>query len=392
MNCCEAITATAIPELRSRVFRGRFAAALVALSLTGAVATAQPVSRTIPTSPVCSRCTLLFDHLLDIGDADGPGIVESERSQVVVDSRGRFFLFQRYGASLKVFDQRGRYLSTIGRKGGGPGEFEEIAVVRITRGDSIHVLDNKLSRVSVFGPDLSFVRSAPLALRPQTQAVVLDDGRMVLALDARGRSQIGFPLHLLDISGRTVRSFGSETGLFRPDIPELVLRVIGRHREADHLWAAHEGAYNVERWDSRTFAMTERLTRQVSWFPNRERPQQRPWNPATDPPQTRIASVYHDASDRLWVGVSIADRRWRTAIRAVAQDHAEIVDLTRYTDAVIDVIDLRDGMLIASMRLDSVPGYRIADSLFAGTPREANGGYAVPIYRVRLAGLPGERR
>ena len=60
---------------------------------------------------------------------------------------------------LRFYDSEGRYLSTSGREGGGPGEFQQLGWVRPYPGDSIVAYDFGQVRVSLLDEDGNFGRS-----------------------------------------------------------------------------------------------------------------------------------------------------------------------------------------------------------------------------------------
>jgi hypothetical protein len=60
---------------------------------------------------------------------------------------------------LRFYDSEGRYLSTSGREGGGPGEFQQLGWVRSYPGDSIVAYDFGQVRVSLLDSDGVFGRS-----------------------------------------------------------------------------------------------------------------------------------------------------------------------------------------------------------------------------------------
>jgi hypothetical protein len=63
-------------------------------------------------------------------------------------------------AEVRIFDSAGRYLSAVGRRGEGPGEFRSPWHILEWPGDSLLVLDiSRGFRFNIFGPDGAFVRS-----------------------------------------------------------------------------------------------------------------------------------------------------------------------------------------------------------------------------------------
>lgn len=71
---------------------------------------------------------------------------------------GRFVIANGGTQEIRIFDARGRYLATAGRKGEGPGEFVNLRSVFPYR-DSILAYDFQLRRLSVFGSDGKYARS-----------------------------------------------------------------------------------------------------------------------------------------------------------------------------------------------------------------------------------------
>lgn len=64
---------------------------------------------------------------------------------------------------IRVYDSEGRFLSSHGRKGEGPGEFQRPALVGVLSGDTLVVVDNQLRRISLVHADDGFLGSARLS-------------------------------------------------------------------------------------------------------------------------------------------------------------------------------------------------------------------------------------
>ena len=167
---------------------------------------------------------------------------------VRVDSNGRFITANAVGwdATLSVWDSRGRYLSSFGREGEGPGELRQRGMLTMFMDgrDNLHVRDGAFAW-SVFSPGNHFLRRVPADVIGGLSGttVVLDDGS-VLASDRRGDA--GRYFRVVDSTGALDRTFGPvEAGAFW----------LGReitHAGGDSFWAAppEEGsdAYILEEW------------------------------------------------------------------------------------------------------------------------------------------------
>lgn len=120
---------------------------------------------------------------VSIGVAEGDSLYELFGVSSAVRLHDGRIAVANGGFEIRFFDRDGVYLTTLGRKGGGPGEFEGISWVRRFRGDSIVVYDSGLNRVSVFDSQGTFGRSATVQ---QTTGVplprvvgVFDDGSLL---------------------------------------------------------------------------------------------------------------------------------------------------------------------------------------------------------------------
>jgi len=97
---------------------------------------------------------------VDIGAGEDAA---SELHRVMAAARlanGRIVVASAGTHELRIFDDTGRHLRTIGRQGEGPGEFDELGWVGALRGDSIGAWDAGSKRLSVFDARGTFARAA----------------------------------------------------------------------------------------------------------------------------------------------------------------------------------------------------------------------------------------
>lgn len=122
---------------------------------------------------------------VDIGEAEGDTNYQLFRAFGAVRlSDGRIVVANAGTHQLRFYDRDGGYLFSSGRKGGGPGEFENFALLGRFGDDSLLTFDYNSSRVSVFAPDGKFARSfavssggGPGFLSPQA---IFPDGSLLL--------------------------------------------------------------------------------------------------------------------------------------------------------------------------------------------------------------------
>jgi hypothetical protein len=91
------------------------------------------------------------------------GVVDGEleyqlfrASRALALSNGRIVIANIGTQELRYYDPAGRFLQTVGGRGGGPGEFERMEWARRTNGDSVMVFERDAS-VSLFDDDGQYV-------------------------------------------------------------------------------------------------------------------------------------------------------------------------------------------------------------------------------------------
>jgi hypothetical protein len=117
---------------------------------------------------------------LSIGEGSGgPASPVFGVSGLVRLSDGRIVVADR-GPRLLIFDATGRYIRTLGRKGGGPGEFSGISRIQLLPNDTVLVDDILNRRISYFTADNGFGRSTTIPSDNVPRiAGALSDGTLV---------------------------------------------------------------------------------------------------------------------------------------------------------------------------------------------------------------------
>jgi sugar lactone lactonase YvrE len=87
---------------------------------------------------------------LTIGAEDGDGAdVFGQVAALEMDARGRIYVVEGQAHEVRVFDAAGRHVRTLGRKGGGPGEFDQPAAA-FWKDGHLWVVDQGNARFTVF--------------------------------------------------------------------------------------------------------------------------------------------------------------------------------------------------------------------------------------------------
>ena len=114
-----------------------------------------------PKEPMYGEDAIKIEEELTIGEAEGREEYLFENLWwIVVDDKNRIFISEGAGnrAHIKVFNSSGDYLMTIGRRGEGPGEFNQIANIQITPENALMVHDRYTRRLTFFSLDGDYLR------------------------------------------------------------------------------------------------------------------------------------------------------------------------------------------------------------------------------------------
>jgi hypothetical protein len=361
--------------------------AVAGIAVIGGIVAAQP-HVDVPERVACATCSIELERVTVLGDTAGPGGIDDHAVEIITDSRGRYLVSHSRSGTIKVFTPAGRFVSTIGRRGQGPGEYEDISAVIVGPDDTLFVTDARLNRISVLSPHHRFIRSVRTEIRPAGRNTIrLPSGELLNASADRTADRVGLPIHVIGPDGRVTRSFGSRTGMYRPDMPLLERRIIAP-AGGTRVWVGYPIQYAIELWDAASGQLLRSMARKVDWFPPQLTPVTTPLSQT--PPAPTMMAIHPDGQGRIWTIIQLPDRNWRSAIKvkptggAHARDDMEVVDRRRYYDTVIEVIDAAAGHVLASRRIDDEFWFFLRNGEIMVPVFTADGVPQVEIWRVRL--------
>jgi hypothetical protein len=82
--------------------------------------------------------------------------------RIAVDPSGGFYVYDGSDSQIRRYDAKGVYVNSVGRKGGGPGEYQYVAAMAVTRASLLIVHDPQNARITYFQPDGKVRRAFPL--------------------------------------------------------------------------------------------------------------------------------------------------------------------------------------------------------------------------------------
>ena len=177
---------------------------------------------------------------------------------------GRIAVADAGASEVRFFDERGRYLSTSGRRGDGPGEFRRPSRIRFHAPDTLLVWDQQLWRTTFLGLDGSLIRTEPFFTAKEKEKRLEED----FPLDdwIYGRNLVVSPA---PAGGR--RAIRGAIHRMPPVRPPVALRYLKLSREG-HIWAADAIPPHEEEMEWRVYdgkgALLARLTLPARFEPH----------------------------------------------------------------------------------------------------------------------------
>jgi hypothetical protein len=319
----------------------------------------------------CVDCSVTVEPIAWIGAEDDRGMLVSYITSVNLLRSGRISVYDwNDRGRVRIHHQDGSWAGGFGRFGHGPGEFQAAFHTSEREDGSLVVFDPRAQRMTVLrGDDYRPVETHPIAgLSSMNGILPLADGRYLVNGLRGGNESIGLPLHLLDATGKWIRSFGGE--VFGSWDSNLQIRLMAEGPDG-RIWVAHQLDYRIESWDT-AGSLLSVIDDRPSWF-TAEGPA-RPVAPDSSTPRSRIIGLWVSEGDHLGVAVNNARDDW--ASRLVPLDPP--VGTRRYTHNVWP----DDFYTTRLMMLDSTTGavLAMADAP-VGLTRVMHTGFA---YEARL--------
>lgn len=336
----------------------------------------------------CAACSISVQHVVSLGDSAGEGFV-AFGAVIARDRRGNYLVSHpRAAGHLIVFRPDGTFDRTVGRAGGGPGEFRRIWTI-VPFDSGVMVYDDFARRRTRLDQNLAVVETNPTPEDPLS-AVVNNDGSGVMAAIVPSSGLIGFTLHAFDTHGVRTKSFGLSALPYREDLRELFVRELARGVANGSFWEAHRREYAFGRCVQGQ-DVCRLYTRSVSWFPKPDL--MNPWDhdivgDHPPPPPARLVGVSQDDPRYVWTVSRVPDAAWRSGVRIGTQQEYQVTDANRFFDSIIERIDLVERRVVATTRIDEAIWKFVGPDDAFYYKEDARGVGKVEVVRFQLAGSP----
>jgi hypothetical protein len=171
--------------------RSRFA------PLTVAVAFAACRGDEAPDALAVQEWTVIEE--LRIGSVDDENQMLTAVQDIVVDGTGRVYVAQPQDNVVRVFDEEGRFVRTIGGPGQGPGEFERLVAIGLLA-DTLYAADLTSRRVAFFSLEGDLLGT--VTIRPPVEPPFSAFGADMMYADGSVMAPVGVPVGMpgLDVS------------------------------------------------------------------------------------------------------------------------------------------------------------------------------------------------
>jgi len=305
-------------------------------------------------------------------------------AQIARNGKGRFSVSAAMGDRVLTFDSLGRFSAAIGQRGDGPGEFRKVVPLVTGPGDSIFAFDAVQRRLSVLSPDGRVVRQFPMRYPP---SLVLPGGKFVIAGQVQTIDRSGYPVHLADVAGEIIGSFGIETPQYSPSTRLLTSRIVGP-ANGNSIWTAPPGRYVLEQWDASTSKQLKVVTIKSTWF----RESAKYPDSEYERPVSQIDGIWEDSRGFLWVLFLTADSDWQPPPKIQGRERdITMDDRDRSYDSVIEVIDPAAQRIVASKRFANLHWNRPASDLITSRNMTDSNVIAFDVWRPTIIFKEGKK-
>jgi len=149
-----------------------------------------------------------IDHELTIYDEDDPNKNFHRVIRVNSDNSGNIYVHELMSGEIRKYNKNGDYVTTIGNKGGGPGEFLSNVGWIIDEGGILHALDGGTQRLSHFENDGTFLDSYQISqgIRMSFRGFIRDtQGNYYVSFYDADLNKV---IHKFNQTGKYINSFG----------------------------------------------------------------------------------------------------------------------------------------------------------------------------------------
>lgn len=197
-----------------------------------------------PETPLYGTLKLELTSPLIIGSEAEDNYFFASLREVKVDKKGRILALDSKSARIQVYDIDGKYISTIGRKGQGPGEFFVPYSFYLDEKGNIYVSDTMTRKITVFSENWIYKESISLNEIAHGKFSMDKEGYILfnsVAFNSEGNMNINF--NRLNPKEKSKKQFVS--ALFLKPIIDGKRRIIYEHPYQQNIYFSLLGNGNI---------------------------------------------------------------------------------------------------------------------------------------------------
>ncbi len=342
-----------------------------------------------PATPLHPSRTVVFEEEFSYKDTDESGEIRLFKpGGFAVDAADNVYIEDASDMAIKVFDQAGKFLRTIGRKGEGPGEFTSIRYIFPLPNGRLLVTDDLARRTNFFGPEGQFLSSFAWKGFLSRPYLATDSSFTLEEIMMSNETNV-LLIKTIDFSGEELTTFGNfrlpEFKAFREEgggtllaVPWSPASVLAGDQTRQWLYHCSGEKYEIEVYNgqgklirkigrpyARVPVTSEDIREFMSRFDDRPESQLARYYRQMDFPKVKpIANrLIVDSEGNLWVRTSEVKR----------QEEKEVV--------ACDIFN-PDGFYEARIWLDEIPAIFAAGKMYLMDEDETTGMRRVKRFRV----------
>ena len=338
----------------------------------------------IQSEPSCSKCIIEIRHALALGTAEERAL-SGMPAHMARALDGSIYIIDQVTRLPRVYDTEGRFVRSLGRKGDGPGEYQDASAILIGSDGRVHILDLRLNRRTILSPTGEVIATLPLGSGApmMASAALLPNNGIVtnrILLDAEGA---GFAFQEMDATGKRVRLFSE--GAFDINWLYDIQRLLFVRKNGE-LWTARPYSYVLELYTEHR-ALQRTYERAADWFKPLARGENESGGFFDRPPTPNMRAIWEDDAGVLWTATIVTSvswtpgptiAAWRAAGRPPSSPPQE-----RW-DTILEAIDPTTGALLAGTRVGAFVVHDLFDGYLASYREASDGTPAVDVWQVRL--------
>jgi hypothetical protein len=213
-----------------------------------------------PATPLHPERTVIFEEEFVFDGTDQAGEVRLFKpGGFTVDAKGTVYIEDASDMAIKVFDDAGKFLRPIGRRGQGPGEFTSLGFMFPLPDGRLLVTDELARRTSFFGPEGQFLSSFSWRQNFQRiylgtnfshtleESVIIEETRVlwIRAIDFLGKELITFGKFSLP----ELKEFPMDGGMTMIPVPWGPASVFAGDQTRQWLYHCPGDRYEIEVYD-----------------------------------------------------------------------------------------------------------------------------------------------